>query len=158
MTDARALGTTAATPPEGAPAALVHDLPGAVAALTAADGRGVVLVSAPGAAAQMGAPWFLALVRQAATVAPRSVPYWAVLDCGDAPGHALAALRAGLRLLILAPTCPAYRAVATAAQEVGATLWPSRPARLLDLRRLDLRKPAGQVRLAAWFAAETTSG
>jgi hypothetical protein len=72
----------------------------------------------------------------------------AALDCGDAPGHALASLRAGARLLILSPTDPAVEA---AAAEAGAVLRPERPP-ALDLAGLDLRREAGRRRLARWLA------
>jgi hypothetical protein len=76
-----------------------------------------------------------------------------VLDCADAPGQALAALRAGVRRLVLAETAPGFAAVAAAAAEVGAELWPRRPA-ALDCRPLDLQKPGGRRKLAAWLAAD----
>jgi hypothetical protein len=138
----------------GAPAVVVHETEGALAALALADpGRGVLLLSAPGAAGSLGAPWFLALVRQAVAATPPPLPpFQAALDCADAPGQALAALRAGARLLILDPACPAYGAVAAAAAETGAAVWPARPGAALDLRSVDLRRPAGRARLAAWLA------
>jgi hypothetical protein len=139
--------------PAAAPAVVVHDAAGARAALALAAPRGVLLLSAPGAAGSLGAAWFLALVRRAAAdAAPGAPPHWAALDCADDPGPALAALRAGARLLVLDPACPAFAAVAAAAAEAGATVWPARPAPALDLRDLDLRRPAGRARLAAWLA------
>lgn len=100
----------------------------------------------------MGAAWFLALVAQAADAAAPP-PHWAALDCGNAPGFALAALRAGARLLVLDPVVPAFPAVASAAAELGAEVWPERPP-ALDLGRLDLRRadgPRGRLRLAEWL-------
>ena len=136
-----------------APAVVVHDAAGARAARALAGPRGVLLLSGPGAAGSLGAAWFLALVRRAeAGVGPSGAPpHWAALDCADAPGPALAALRAGARLLVLDPACPAFGAVAAAAAEVGAEVWPARPAPALDLRDLDLRRPAARARLAAWL-------
>ena len=136
--------------PEDMPAVVVHAAAEAEAALALAGPRGVLLLSAPGAACSMGAAWFLALVRQAATAAAPGVAHAAALDCGDAPGHALAALRAGARLLILDPACPAFAAVAAAAGEAGAAVWPGRPA-ALDLRGLDLGRPGARAKLAAWL-------
>jgi hypothetical protein len=117
--------------------------------------RGVALLSAPAAAGNMGVAWFLALVSQAleGLDAADRPPHWAVLDCGDAPGFALAALRAGARLLVLDPAVPAFGAVAAAAAEIGAEVWPERPP-ALDLGRLDPRRaagPRGRVRLAEWL-------
>lgn len=143
---------TATDPQAPCPAVVVHTAAQAMAALASLppSGPGVLLLSPPGAAGSMGAAWFLALVEAAAAAHPAR-PYRAVLDCADAPGHALAALRAGARTLVLDPACPAFARVATAAEEVGAELWTGRPAPALDLARLDLARPAGQARLAAWL-------
>ena len=136
----------------GAPAVVAHDAAGA-AALALAGARGVLLLSAPGAAGSLGPAWFLGLVdRAVAGLAGPPPPFAAALDCADAPGHALAALRAGARLLVLAPACPAFPAVAAAAAETGAELLPARPAPALDLREIDPARPADRARLAAWLA------
>jgi hypothetical protein len=139
--------------PGGAPAVVVHTPGMARAALALAGPRGVLLLSMPGAAGSLGAAWFLALAEQARDGLPAPPPHWPVLDCGDAPGFALAALRAGLRLLVLDPAVPAFPAVAAAAAEVGAAVWRERPP-ALDLGRLDLRDLAGRGhhRLAEWLA------
>lgn len=134
-----------------APAAAVHGAAHAAAALAASGARGVVLLSAPGAGGFLGAPVFLRMVAQAAAAHP-AVPHRAVLDCGDAPGFALAALRAGARTVVLDPACPAWPAVTAAAAAVGATVLPARPE-ALDMARLDLRRAAGRSLLAAWLSA-----
>ena len=149
--------------PRDAPAVVAHTPGQALAALEAAGPRGVLLLSAPGAAGNMGAAWFLALVTWArdgfgeSGVAPP--PHWAVLDCGDAPGFALSALRAGARLLVLDSAVPAFAAVAAAAAEAGAALWPERPP-ALDLGRLDLRAAdgPGRRRLAEWLTGSAVTG
>ena len=130
----------------------VHALPQAEAALAAAGPRGVLLLSAPGAAGFAGPAWFLALVAQAARSHP-GVPFDAALDCADAPGTALAAIRAGARLIVLDGACPGFAAVAGAAAEAGASILAGRPASL-DLGRVDLRRRADIARLAAWLAME----
>jgi len=135
---------------EGQPAVVVHGAEQARAALAAAGPRGLVLLSAPGAAAWLGAPVFLAIVAAAAVP---GVPCRAVLDCGADPGHALAALRAGCRTLVLDPSVPAFGQVVAAAATLGATVWPARPP-ALDLATLDLRRPAQRARLAAWLAGQ----
>jgi hypothetical protein len=143
----------------GAPAVVAHTPAQARAALELAGPRGVVLLSAPGAAGNMGAAWFLALVAQArdGAVAP-APPHWAALDCGGAPGFALSALRAGARLLVLDPAVPAFPAVAAAAAELGAAVWAERPP-ALDLGRLDLRSGGrGRLRLAEWLAGGAVTG
>jgi len=79
------------------PAIVFHDLADAKAALAAAAalGKPVTLLSAPGAASYAGPGWFRAVVEQARATHPDAEAV-AVLDCGDRPGHALAALREGV--------------------------------------------------------------
>ncbi|MBR0647025.1 hypothetical protein [Plastoroseomonas hellenica] len=122
-------------------AVVVHDAAQARAAIAAAGGRQLLLLSAPGAAGSLGPAWFAAIL---AGHAP------AAIDCGTDPGHALAALRFGFRLLVLAPETPAFAAVAGAAAECGATLLAARPE-ALDLAGWDLSRPAAQAALARWL-------
>ncbi|WP_149538218.1 hypothetical protein [Siccirubricoccus phaeus] len=131
------------------PAVVVHATAEAAAALAHAGPAGATLLSAPGAAGSLGPAWFLALVAGAAAAHP-AVPHLALLDCAEAPGQALAALRAGLPALVLDPTCAAFPALAAAAAECGALLLPERPS-ALDLGRLDLRRPGGRGLLAQWL-------
>ncbi len=128
------------------PAVTVHGLAQARAAVAAAGPRGVLLLSARGAGGFAGAPWFLGVVGAAGG----SV---AALDCADAPGAALAALRAGARIVVLDAACPAFAAVAAAAGEAGALLLPERPESL-DLAGFDPRRRADRARLSAWLAME----
>lgn len=134
---------------------VVHALAQAEAALAAAGPGGVLLLSAPGAGS-FGAAWFLALAAEAGRRHP-GVTWEAALDCADAPGAALAALRAGARIVVLDGAHPAFAAVAAAAAEVGATLLPARPP-ALDLGRLDLRRRDDLARIAAWLAMEAPQG
>jgi hypothetical protein len=133
------------------PALVVRGGGEAGAALRLAAGRPVLLLSAPGAAGFLGARGWRALVEAAAAQAP-GAPFQDAICCAAAPGWALAALRAGCRLLVLDAGCPAFPAVAGAAAEVGARLLPARPP-ALDLGTLDLGRPHGQGVLAAWLAA-----
>ena len=71
-----------------------------------------------------------------------------ILDCGDAPGRAMEALRAGCRLLVLDPAVPAWSLVAARAATVGAALLIERPP------ALDLAKPGAQRRLQAWLEGD----
>lgn len=73
---------------------LIHSLADARAALAAADSLGVplTLASAPGAAGYAGPAWFGEVVAAARSEQP-NVPMIAVLDCSDAPGHVMAAVR-----------------------------------------------------------------
>jgi hypothetical protein len=78
------------------PAVIVHGVEHARAAL--APGLPVTLLSAPGAAIYAGVGWWRAMVAEAAGAA---TPPPDILDCADAPGRALEALRHGQKLLIL---------------------------------------------------------
>ncbi len=78
------------------PAVIVHGADHAHAAL--APRLPVTLLSAPGAALYAGVGWWRALVAQAASTEP---PPPDILDCADASGRALEALRHGQRLLVL---------------------------------------------------------
>ena len=136
----------------GMQAVVVHALDQAEAALCAAGPRGVLLLSAPAAGGFAGPRWFLALVAEAWRRHP-GVASAAALDCADAPGSALAALRAGARIIVLDGRCPAFAAVEAAAAEAGARLLPARPA-AFDLGRIDLGRRDDRARLAAWLAME----
>lgn len=133
--------------------AVVHALEHARAALAAAAAAGVpaVLVSPPGAAAYLGVGYFWALVEAARGEFP-GVAVEAVMDCGDDPGFALAALRMGFKAVALGGNRRARARVAAIARAMGARL-VARPRGALDLghcpdaaqacaRRLGRREPA----------------
>lgn len=113
------------TSSQTARAVIVHGLGDARAALAAARavGRPVRLLSAPAAGAYAGGAWFTALVRLARDAFP-DVTAEAVLDCGDEPGRALAALRAGVAHICLGGNARARAAVADIAAASGATVEP----------------------------------
>ncbi len=77
---------------------IIHTLEQATAALAAASefDCDVTLLSAPGAAAYVGATVFRDMVAAAAANHPQS-RHLAVLDCGDDPGLALGAMRHGIK-------------------------------------------------------------
>ena len=79
---------------------IVHSLKEARAAVAVAAELGVpvTLASAPEAAGYLGALWFCELVAMARAERPEA-EVDAVLDCGDQPGHVMAALRQGLKRL-----------------------------------------------------------
>ncbi len=83
--------------PSRPPTFVIHGLADARAAAAAAAEAGIAirLLSAPGAAAYGGAGWFREIAAAIHAEFP-GLAVEAVLDCGDAPGHALAALRAGI--------------------------------------------------------------
>jgi hypothetical protein len=124
------------------PPVVVHGLSHATLALR--PGFPVVLLSAPAAAGYAGALWWRELIAAARALHP-ATPALDILDCGAAPGHALAALRAGQRVLIL-DLCPAFAAVASAAETWGAHVLPLRPP------ALDLAERGAERRLRDWLA------
>jgi len=87
-----------------APIYCIQNLQQAISTLTAAAERGeeAVLLSAPQAVRSLGAGGFLALVNAAAQAVPQA-RFQAVLDCGPAPGLAMAAMRLGLAVRLDAP-------------------------------------------------------
>ncbi len=124
-------------PPAYPPAVVVHGLPTLRQAV--APGRPVTLLSGPGAAIYAGCGWWRALMALGAGPNPD------MLDCADAPGRAMEALRVGCRLLVLDPAVPAWTLVAARAEAAGARLLPARPP------ALDLAQPDAARRLAAWL-------
>jgi hypothetical protein len=132
------------------PAVVVHGREQAEWVLRIAAGRPVLLVSAPGAALNAGPGWFKAVLEQAAAEHP-GANFTAALDCGAAPGAALAALRAGFKLVVFDLGHPSAASVLGAAAEAGAEVLGSRPE-ALDLGGLDPRQRDDQRRIAALFA------
>jgi hypothetical protein len=117
------------------PAVVVHGLAEAVAVLAAAAAQGgpaaggVTLLSAPGAALYAGCGWWRALVECARAEHP-DIPVIDILDCADATGLALAALRIGVSRLVLWPEAPGREAVVAIAEaEGGFVLAAPPPAR-----------------------------
>ena len=103
------------------------------AALAAARavGCGVTLYSAPGAAAYLGAGVFRAMIDIARREFPDVPARW-VLDCGEAPGLALGALRIGVPTVRLRVRPDVLARVADIAGQLGAAVdADERPA--LDL-------------------------
>jgi hypothetical protein len=119
------------------PAVIVHGL--AQARLAVATGP-VTLLSAPGAALYAGCGWWRAVVAASLTTGPD------VLDCADAPGRAMEALRAGCRIIVLDPAVPAAALVAVRAATIGAAVLDAPPP------ALDLAAPGAARRLEAWLA------
>jgi hypothetical protein len=105
------------------PAIVVHGIDELRAALAAAASldRSLTVLSIAGAAGSAGALWFHALIQTGTAEFPQ-VPLTGVLDCADQPGHALAALRAGCRDLLLLESVPAWPRVRAIAEAAGARL------------------------------------
>ncbi len=119
------------TPPD---AITIHNLRQAHAALAAAAAtqRPVRVLSAPVASAAVGPAWFAAVLEQASLSHP-DAQFTAVLDCGELPGSALAALRHGLKAIRY--DGPQWRKIKDIAAQCGATLLRKRP-RSLDMMTL----------------------
>jgi hypothetical protein len=114
---------------------IVHSLEQALAACAAADRLkvSISLASAPSAALQVGPSWFKAVIEHASERYP-GVAVTAILDCGDEPGAAMAALRAGLKNLRF----HGAEALRPKLTEMGA-IFAAAPEARLDL--LDLKEP-----------------
>ena len=122
---------------------VIHGLPHLVQAT--APGLPVTLLSGSGAATYAGCGWWRALMEMGGGRHPD------ILDCGDAPGRAMEALRAGCRLLVLDPGVPAWDLVSARAAAIGAVLLSARPP------ALDLADPRAHRRLLAWLAGDSES-
>jgi len=109
------------------PAVIVHGLADARAALAA--GAPVTLLSAPGAVLFAGCLWWRELVA-AARADHLHAEATDVLDCADASGMAMAALRSGVCRLVLWQDAPGWHAVAATAQREGGFVLPRAPAAL----------------------------
>jgi hypothetical protein len=103
------------------PHVIVHSLEHARAAVAEARlaGTPVTLESPCAAAGSLGIGWWRELV---AAVAADDVE--AALDCGSAPGHALEAVRAGIKTVRLAAPPEVFDRVADIARQAGAAVLP----------------------------------
>jgi hypothetical protein len=123
------------------PAVIVHGVADARAVL--ALGRPVTLLSAPGAALYAGCLWWREVVAQARAAFPATSAV-DILDCADASGQAMAALRGGMSRLVLWPGAPGWAAVAAIAAAQGGFVLPSAPS------SLDLARPNAWRELDIW--------
>jgi hypothetical protein len=128
------------------PAVVVHSLADARVAL--APGLPVTLLSGEAAALYAGCGWWRALTEAARAEFPL-VPTADFLDCADASGQALAALRIGLRHLILTPDAPGRYRVAAITAGLDGILLAERPL------ALDLAEPANRRRIREWVRVES---
>ena len=102
------------------PVILVRDWRSTEEALQAAraDGTSPILVTPEGAASFYGAGYLGALQERAETDFP-DVAFELIVDCGDAPGHALACLRAGVKRISMSEP---NDKIADIARQMGAEL------------------------------------
>lgn len=131
------------------PAVVVHGLADARAVL--AFGRAVTLVSSRGAALFAGCLWWRAMIARARDEYP-DVAVDDILDCADASGLAMGALRAGQRSLVLGPAAPGRDAVAAIAASLGGELLAARPP------ALDMADRTAARRLQQWLQVRTAQG
>jgi len=131
------------------PAVVVHGLVDARTALSI--GLPVTLLSAEGAVMYAGSAWWRALIKRATAEFP-DVPCEDILDCADASGLALGALRIGQRRIILDPTAPGCAEVAATATTLGCEVLCNRPP------VLDMAQRGGARRLHGWLQPRTTPG
>ncbi|HZU91763.1 MAG TPA: hypothetical protein VE993_21100 [Stellaceae bacterium] len=89
-------------------------------------------MSAPEAGVYAGPGWWRALVAAARAAAP-AAEFSAVLDCGDEPGAALAAIRAGVEAVVFTGPADLARRLADLARQSGVRFATARPAAALDL-------------------------
>ena len=108
-----------------------------------APGLKVTLLSPPGFAGYAGAPWWQALLRAAQFDGP------SLLDCGDAPGRALEALRIGLPGVVVAVRGDVFAQIAAIARASGAMALEVAPP------ALDVRREIEGSRVRDWLARET---
>jgi hypothetical protein len=128
------------------PAVVVHSLADARRVLV--HGAPVTLLSGEAAALYAGCGWWRALTAAARAEFP-VVPIADLLDCGDASGQALAAVRIGLRHLILSADAPGRAKVAAIVDGLCGVLLAERPP------ALDLANPANRRRLHEWMQVRT---
>ncbi|MDE0780759.1 MAG: hypothetical protein OSB67_08405 [Alphaproteobacteria bacterium] len=102
---------------------MVHKLSHAIAVRSAAQIHNVpvLLVSAPGAVRTGGAGWWREMMAQATTTNPHADAK-SILDCGDEPGMALAAIREDVEAIALSAPEPAFESVRSIAEQSGTRL------------------------------------
>lgn len=114
---------------------IVHSLSQAILALTAARDAGVpVTLRSPSEGAQSMGPLFFRALAEAALDRVPGAQATAMLDCGDAPGLALAALRSGIKAVrvdVLDSTLAKLRDIAA---QMNAKIYaPGEDGAILDL-------------------------
>jgi hypothetical protein len=102
----------------------------------------VLLLSSPAAGLYGGCLWWLELLRAAEFSGP------SLLDCGDAPGRAVEAVRLGVPGVILTCEPALFDAVGALAAIRGAILVAARPP------ALDMGERGAERRLLAWLGGD----
>lgn len=134
-------------------AIVIHSLADARAALAAARTLRMpaTLISGPGGGSYAGPAWFNEVVRAACRDYPE-VRVTAILDCDDAPGHALGAFRAGTRAVRFTGRADVAEKLRDIAAQHGAELITD------DVETLDLRGHRDAVAACtAWLSAHAAA-
>jgi hypothetical protein len=131
------------------PAVVIHGLANARTVL--AVGQPVTLLSATGAALFAGSGWWRAVIERAHGEFP-NLPIDDILDCADASGVALGALRIGQRRIVLSPHAPGRSSVIAIAASLGGEVLTSRPP------CLDMADRSAVRRLHNWLHVRTAPG
>ena len=113
---------------------IIYSFEHCAAALHAADQNGVEirLLSSRGAAAAMGSSVFYALVVRAQQTSNEKL-FTAALDCGHDCGHALAAIRQGIKYIILSDQFPGRERIANIAEQYGVQIISSSIQKIYSL-------------------------
>ena len=119
------------------PHVIVHTLAETCAAMQASAElqSPLTLHSPPNASRSLGVGYFLAMIESARRQVPAAKSL-AVLDCGTAPGLALAALKAGAEGVRLACSPHVMKKVAEIATQSGASLFLDLPHDIIDLGKI----------------------
>jgi hypothetical protein len=113
----------------------------------------LTLISAPEAAGSVGPAWFAALIDDVRGAFP-DIDLASILDCGDSPGYALAALRLGFRVIRF--DGPAATRVIDIAGQYGARVIAVRPESL-DLEPIEASGGDMPAACSAWLKAAAGS-
>ena len=129
-------------------AIVIHSLDHALAAAAAAEALAVPLtiISSAGAAGYLGAPVFKAIIAETRRAHP-AVDLTAILDCGDAPGDALNAIRHGTPVIRIALPAAMRRKIEDIARQSGISV-DRDPRDVLDL----LDRDDIEAACRAWLA------
>lgn len=131
------------------PAVVVHGLADVRRVLDL--GVPATLLSAAGAALYTGCGWWRALVERA-RAEYTAVAIDDILDCADASGYALGALRVGQRRIVLHADAPGRSAVVAIAGSLGGEVLAVRPP------ALDMADRNAARRLHDWLQLRTAPG
>lgn len=140
--------------PGGLPCVVVRSLRDV--RLAASFGRPMALLSARAAASFAGCLAWQALARAAREAAPGLVGA-DILDCADASGRALEALRLGQQILVLDERSVGFADVSGRARAMGATVLPVRPL-AFDPGLAPHPSPGLRRALAAFLGADHDGG